>query len=282
MSIADATKSHGDAVARLRLDFARWAVSPQFIDELFDRHMRVSFAPGAIVFPEGSAADVLGCVLSGFVKIYCAVDDGSRTLMRVAGPGEIIGYADSVDEKGRRSRLFEAQSLNKSTIGLITRDHAGRVLKQMDSETLVAFLESLNTFWSSNTRWFATLLGLPFQRRLEIVLEDLAARSGVMDNQGTVLIPELCHEDLAEMIGCSRPMVSRLVRDMTEAGSIVRRGRQYVLVQRNEGDTESGAGSASVASRAGRVLEVVSRAKALASGNGKTVPQPAVYKTMRQ
>ncbi len=271
MSTKHAMKSLGDAVAKLRSDFARWAVRAEFVEELLDRHIPVSFAPGGMVFSEGSTADVLGCVLSGFVKIYCAVDDGNRTLMRVAGPGEIIGYADSVDDRGRRSRLFEVQSLSKSTIALITRDHAGRLLRSMEPETLIAFLESLNTFWSLNTSWFATLLGLPFQRRLEIVLEDLAARSGAVDNQGTVLLPELCHEDFAEMIGCSRPMVSRLIRDMTEAGSLTRRGRQYVLVHRTEGETLT---AVPARTNPTRVLEAVPYTKARGLGSKHIAPRP--------
>ncbi len=174
----------------------------------------------------------MACVLSGFVKVYCPLEDGNRTLMRVAGPGEMLGHGDLVDARGRRSRLFEVQALTKASVALITREHIARLLRTLDTETLIGFLESLNTFWSLNTRWFATLLGLPFRRRLEIVLDDLATSAGVGDNEGTVLIPELCHEELAEMIGCSRPMVSRLIRDMMEAGAIARRGKQYVLLHR--------------------------------------------------
>jgi hypothetical protein len=76
------------------------------------------------------------------------------------------------------------------------------------------------------------LLNLPFWDRLTIVLSDLAMRAGVRDLQGIILIPELGHEDLAEMIGCSRPMVSRLIAEMIECGLIARRGRQYVLLKK--------------------------------------------------
>jgi CRP-like cAMP-binding protein len=48
-------------------------------------------------------------------------------------------------------------------------------------------------------------------------MSDLANRAGVRDSEGIVLIPEIGHEDLAEMIGCSRPMVSRLIAQMVES-----------------------------------------------------------------
>ena len=78
----------------------------------------------------------------------------------------------------------------------------------------------------------STLLNLPFWDRLTMVLSDLATRAGVQDSEGTILIPELGHEDLAEMIGCSRPMVSRLIAEMIESGLLTRRGKQYVLLKK--------------------------------------------------
>ena len=98
-------------------------------------------------------------------------------------------------------------------------------------------MAALNTFWSENLRFFTTLLNLPFWDRLTIVLSDLAKRAGVRDAEGIILIPEIFHEDLAEMIGCSRPMVSRLIAEMIESGLLARRGKQYVLLKKwNFGD----------------------------------------------
>jgi len=63
------------------------------------------------------------------------------------------------------------------------------------------------------------------------VLDDLAARAGVHDSEGVILIPELGHDDLAEMIGCSRPMVSRMIADMIRRKKIAKRDKQYVLLR---------------------------------------------------
>jgi hypothetical protein len=68
-------------------------------------------------------------------------------------------------------------------------------------------------------RFFTTLLSLSLWDRLTIVLGDLAKRAGVQDSQGTILIPEILHERLAEAIGCSRPMVSRLIAQMIDRRS---------------------------------------------------------------
>jgi CRP/FNR family transcriptional regulator, cyclic AMP receptor protein len=221
-----------EGLSRLRKNLVDWRVPAELVDELIERRVEASFAKGALLFSEGSSADLFACLLSGYVKVYCPIGDGGRTLMRVAGPGDVVGYADFIDERGRRARLFEAQALSKCNVALLTRDHVARLLRVMDANALLELMYSLNTFWSQKTRWFATLMGLSFWRRLEVVLTDLAARFGASDMRGILLIPELCHEDLAEMIGSSRPMVSRLIRLMMDNQLIARCGKQYLLLEK--------------------------------------------------
>jgi CRP-like cAMP-binding protein len=202
------------------------------VNELIERHISVSYEKGAWAFCEGNTDGMVAYIMSGYVNVYCPVGDGNRTLVRMAGPGEVIGYPDYVDEKGRTARLFEAQVASKCTLALFSRDHLARLLARLPIDGLIAIVTALNTFWSENLWFFATLLNLPLYDRLMIVMSDLAKRLGVRDSQGIVLIPEIFHDDLAEMIGCSRPMISRLIAQMVESGLLARRGKQYVLLKK--------------------------------------------------
>jgi len=222
-------RKYGEAFSQLRDGLANWGVPPEFTNEILERNMAAIFEKGALVLCEGAVDDLFGCVLSGFVKVYCAVGDGSRTLMRLAGPGEIIGYADYLDDKGRHARLFEAQCASRCAVALINRDYVARMLRRLEPDTLVEILLAVNTFWSQNVRWFATMLNLRLSQRLELVLSDLALRFGVEDARGTLLIPDLGHVDLAEMIGCSRPLISRLLAEMADGELLSRRAKQYLL-----------------------------------------------------
>ncbi|MGA9725756.1 MAG: Crp/Fnr family transcriptional regulator [Candidatus Binatus sp.] len=228
----NASRQHEEGFAILRTSLCRLNLPLGLVDELIERHIPVVFEKGAMVFCEGNTDGMLACILSGYVKVYCPVADGNRTLVRMAGPGEVIGYPDYIDEKGRNARLFEAQVASKSTLALFSRDHVARLLADLPTNSLISILAALNTFWSENLRFFTILLNLPFWDRLSIVLNDLAKRAGVRDSVGIILIPEVFHEDLAEMIGCSRPMVSRLIAQMVESGLLARRGKQYVLLKK--------------------------------------------------
>ena len=218
-----------EGYARLRANFSRWRVPSAIFDDLVDHRSAVSYPRGAMVFLEGSPGDLFGCVLAGYVKVYCNTANGARVLARLAGPGDIIGYADAEDCKGRRSKIFETQALTKCSIALFTRERAVRLLRSLEPDQAIELYQTLNSFWSLTLHWWTSFLGLPFQQRLEVVFSDLGQRVGVHDNRGTLIIPELSQADLAEMIASSRPLVSRLLNEMEERGLVQRRGKQYLL-----------------------------------------------------
>jgi hypothetical protein len=78
---------------------------------------------------------------------------------------------------------------------------------------------------------YITFIGSSFRVRLEMVLNRLGSRVGIEDKRGILLMPELGHEDLAEMIGSSRPMVSKLIGDMTREGLLTRGEKRHFILR---------------------------------------------------
>jgi CRP/FNR family cyclic AMP-dependent transcriptional regulator len=197
---------------------------------LLERHMLVRYPKGAELFSKGSPADVVFAVLSGVVKVHSSRPGSDRVLIDLAGAGDLVGYADFTDSGGERSQLFEASALTNCCVALFTRHHIAEVLKGLDAESLLRIGEAMNSMWSAVAYRYATFLGMSLRKRLEIVLGELAERFGVPDARGTMLLPELAQEELAEMIGSSRPMVSKLLTEMTERGILIREGRRHILL----------------------------------------------------
>jgi CRP/FNR family transcriptional regulator, cyclic AMP receptor protein len=197
---------------------------------LFERHMLVRYPKGAELFTMGSPADVVFAVLTGLVKVHSSRAGSDPVLVELAGPGDLVGYADFADADGGRSQLFEATALTNTSVALFTRHQIVEVLKGLEPEALLRITEGINSMWSSLVYRYATFLGMSLRKRLEIVLGELAERFGVPDSRGTLLLPELAQEELAEMIGSSRPMVSKLLTEMTDRGMLVREGRRHILL----------------------------------------------------
>ena len=197
---------------------------------LLERHMLVRYPKGAELFTMGSPADVVFAVLTGLVKVHSSRAGSDPVLVEIAGPGDLVGYADFADGDGGRSQLFEATALTNTCVALFTRHQIAEVLKSLEPEALLRITEAINSMWSAVVYRYATFLGMSLRKRLEIVLGELAARFGVPDSRGTLLLPELAQEELAEMIGSSRPMVSKLLTEMTDRGMLIREGRRHILL----------------------------------------------------
>jgi CRP-like cAMP-binding protein len=206
----------------------------EIVDELISHHTIVTYPKGSALFLQGSPADMFFWVFSGTVEVFCPQSDGERVLMRLCGPGEILGHVDFIDHKQRRAQMFEAHARTKCEVALLTREHISRLLQTLEPTQLIRLLEYVNTLWSAAANSWATFISLDYRERLELVLKDLASRFGVEDSRGILLITDLLHAKLAEMIGSSRPMITRLINEMVDQGVLARRGKQYVLLNRPE------------------------------------------------
>src|SRR5260370_3694870 len=108
-----------DAQHRLHSQLLRF-LPKELADEVLRHHAAVTYAKDSIIFLQGSPADLMFWIMSGLVKLYCPRPDGNRTLVRLCGPGDVLGYADLIDTDHRHLQAFEAQTLTKCTIALFT------------------------------------------------------------------------------------------------------------------------------------------------------------------
>jgi CRP/FNR family cyclic AMP-dependent transcriptional regulator len=216
---------------RLLEQLEQWGLPKDAIAGLVGRHTLVRYPKRSPLFLQGSPADVVFVVFNGLVKVYCPGPDGNRILVHLAGPGDLIGYPDFLDSNCQRSQIFEAHALTSCSVALFTRQHVVKTLRGLDQGVLLSLSESLNGFWSSLVHRYAVYLSMSLRERLQMVLAELGARFGVHDARGVLLTPELAQEELAEMIGSSRPMVSKLLSEMAERAMVACQGRRYILLR---------------------------------------------------
>ncbi len=218
-----------EAKTRLQKQICELGLPPEVAEEVIGHHTLVNYNRGATVVQQGSPAEVLFYVISGLLKVYCPRPNGIRILVKLCGPGDVVGYVDYVDAKGHHAQIFEVEALTKSSVALFTREHILKILSRLEQPVLLRAIERLNTAWSSMAQWFGTFLGMSFKERLEVVLSELAMKFGVRDSRGILITPELAHADFADMIGSSRPMVTRLMAEMSKEGRLLREGKRLIL-----------------------------------------------------
>lgn len=206
-----------------------WGIPGQIATQLIKDHTKLNYTRGKLIFSQGSPADIVLWVVRGVVRETCPNPNGTQTLVRFATAGDILGLADKLDEKGQWIRRFEAWSASECVLAIVTRQHVRDLLSDMKPEELLSLSERMNSACSEWVEYYATFLGLSYRERIERVLAELGRKFGVRDRDGIMLTFEPTHSDLAEMIGSSRPMVSRVLADLIEEGEIGQRGRKYIL-----------------------------------------------------
>jgi CRP/FNR family transcriptional regulator, cyclic AMP receptor protein len=220
----------GDGYQKLKNRLTSGGLPESIIDELLEQPTIVSYRRGAFIFLQGAPTDLLFWVSSGLVDILSPGADGEQFHVSVLGPGDLFGFVESTDQKGRPAQAFQARARTNVQIGLLIRERINKVLTRQDPLLLVHITEQVIAAWSELTLRSTQFLGENYSGRLEMVLAELATKFGVKDSRGTLLIPEFGHNDFAEMIGCSRPMVSRLIAEMISAGRLAQHGKHYIII----------------------------------------------------
>jgi len=195
-------------------------MSPQ-LRELAARGLVRRYRKGTVLIEEGDRGDALYVILAGRLRAFSAAANGREITFGIYGPGEYLGEM-SLDG-GPRSASVE--TVEASLCSVVTRETLDRfiderpafafelmakVICRARAATLSAKNLALNSVYGS----------------LKQLLES-AARPGP---DGTAVVGErLTHQDIANRIGCSREMVSRVMKDL-ETGQYVRQHEGRLVI----------------------------------------------------
>ena len=173
-----------------------------------------------ILISEGEPGTSLYIVLSGKLKIFSSDPDGKEFLFDVYGPGEIVG--EMAIDGDIRSASAEAV-VDTVCAGVSLDAFRSRVKSDPDfAFGLILTLIRRSRHATSHARSLA--LESAYER-LVALLEATAIEEG-----GVRAIPEaLSQQDLADRIGTSRDMVSKIFKELTKGGYVSYAKKRVVL-----------------------------------------------------
>ena len=102
---------------------------------------------------------------------------------------------------------------------------------QFDVITRDAPRSDLRRFHENNlTQWYRFFGGsLDLRERLLFTLLQLCSIFGVKESRGTLLRVPISHDDLAGLVGASRPRVTEHIAEFERENLLVRQGRQMIV-----------------------------------------------------
>ncbi len=180
-----------------------------------------SFPKHSVLMNEGDQSDSLHIILEGRIKVFVSDERGKQITLRIQGPNEMFGELALIDEAPRSASVM---TLQPSRIAVISKDDLLRFLAS-DPGFAFKLLKRLVQHVRMLTDNVKSLALLDVYGRVARTLLTLGT-----EESGTLVIKErLTHQELADMVGASREMVSKIMKDLARGGYIENHGSQLMI-----------------------------------------------------
>jgi len=196
-------------------------LAPDELARLSSKAVTHSYPKNTIVINQGDVTNSLHVIMEGRVRVFLSNEEGKEIVLNIQGPGEYFGEIALIDSGPRSASVI---TMEKSRIAILSKadfeafllDNPAIMLKIM--RNAFARLRALTETVSN-----LALLDV-YGRVTRLLLESAQEIEGVR-----VVNLALTQQDIANRVGSSREMVSRILKDLRTGGYIEQSGRQIIL-----------------------------------------------------
>lgn len=191
------------------------------LEQLSSVSVKKSYPKNTVILCEGDKSDSLYIIVSGRIKVLIGDEEGKEVILSMLGPGEFFGEMALIDDHPRSANV---ESTEPCELIIIGKEDFKRCLGS-NFEMTTYIMKGLVKRLREADKKIESLALMDVYGRVARVLLDMAEEQDgrlVITNKPT-------KQDIAHMIGASREMVSRVMRDLTTGGYIQVEAREIVL-----------------------------------------------------
>jgi len=189
---------------------------------LSERAIMRTFAKNTVVVSEGDRADSLYIVLSGRVRAYVSDDQGKEMFLSEAGKGEYFGEM-ALDQGPRSASVI---TLEPTRLLVVPKDDFAAFLAK-SPEFALHLVRKLIRRVRALTHDVKSLALMDVYGRVARMLLDLA-----VERDGALVIEDRqTQQEMANRIGASREMISRILTELA-AGGYIEVARDRITISR--------------------------------------------------
>ena len=182
---------------------------------------RNPFPKDSTVFVAGDPADALYIVISGRLKVVMSDKERREVILAILNPGEFFGEMGLIDQAPRSATVVTIEPCELLTI---TRTDFTKCLQKNFDLTMNVTRGLVKRLREADKK-IGSLALMDVCGRVARLLMEMAE---TVDGQ-KVVTKKLPKQQIAKMIGASREMVSRVMKEMEASGHIEIRARQILL-----------------------------------------------------
>ncbi|KRB27519.1 MULTISPECIES: Crp/Fnr family transcriptional regulator [unclassified Acidovorax] len=171
------------------------------------------FKRGEALVEQGQKSNALFILLTGRARVMTADSRGREVILATLAQGDYLGEMSIIDNEPHSATV---RAEVQTDVLMLGRAEFARCLTENASMSLVVMRGLVKRLRHAD-RKIESLALLDVYGRVAHALLDFA----VADAQGQLLIKDkISRQDLAKMVGASREMVSRVMKDLEERGFI--------------------------------------------------------------
>ena len=192
--------------------------------ELDQRKISNIYKKGQVIFYEGNQSFGMYCVSKGHVKLYKTGIDGKQQILRVAGPGDVLGYRALLANEPYQAT---AEAIEEVEICSLDKNSFSQVLKKEPSLAM-NLIKKLAQELGTAENLATSIAQKSVRERMAELLLSLARAYG--EGDGSRISLSLTREELGNMIGVTQETSIRLISDFKEENLIEVKGREICIV----------------------------------------------------
>ena len=190
-----------------------FASMPQARMEALGRLASLKQVPrGGVVMREGEHTSAIYFILNGSLKVLVSDTDGREVILTILGRGEMFGEMGVIDDSPRSATVIATQPCD---LVVVSKADFQQVLSD-NFDISLNIMRGLSKRLRLADRKIETLALHDVYGRVARLLLDLSEQSG----DARVIHRRITKQDIAKMIGASREMVSRVMKDLQQQGLI--------------------------------------------------------------
>ena len=189
-----------------------------------DAVIKQRFKRGEIIVEQGEKSNTLFIILTGRVRVVTSDKRGREVILATLQPGDYIGEMSLIDNEPHSATVRAEVQTDMLTLG---RAEFARCLPE-NSSMAYAIMKGLVQRLRQADRKIESLALMDVYGRVARSLLEFA----LPDKDGLLTIRErISRQDIAKMVGASREMVSRVMKDLEDRGFIETRADGSMLIK---------------------------------------------------
>lgn len=199
--------------------------TPPTIERFLEHCHRRQYPAKSLIIYAGDKPDVLYYIVDGSVSVLIEDETGREIVLAYLNPGDFFGEMGLFGGDSNRSAFVRAKT--KCELAEISYSRF-RQLTEKDPGILFELASQMALRLRKTSQKVSNLAFMDVTGRIARTLMDLSKEPDAMTHPDGMQI-RITRQELGRIVGCSREMVGRVLKNLEEQGLITAQGKTIVV-----------------------------------------------------